>query len=62
MRNIFKDKKRPSSKKSTPKKVSKSANLTDLQNLARRHGMRFAGLTKRALIEELKTYGFIEKS
>lgn len=62
MRNIFQKNRRLSTKKSAPKKVSKSSNLTDLQNLAKRHGIRFAGLTKNELYKELINYNVIKSS
>jgi hypothetical protein len=62
MRNIFKKERRPSSKKSAPRKLTKSSNLTDLQNLAKRHGIRFAGLNKSELVKELVNYGVVKKT
>lgn len=62
MRNVFKRDRKPDSKKSAPKKISKSSNLTDLQNMAKRHGIRFAGLTKGELVKELINYDIIKKS
>jgi len=57
MRNIFRKKK--SSKKSKPRKITKKMNITDLQNVAKRHGIRVAGLTKGELYKELINYGIV---
>ena len=57
MRNIFK--KRKSSRKSNPKKITKSMKLTDLQMIAKKNGIRFAGLTKNELYKELISYGLV---
>lgn len=65
MRQLFK---KSSSKKnhppkrgvaSKPKKVTKGMTLTELQIIARRKGIQFAGLKKDELYRELINYGII---
>lgn len=60
MRNIFQKKsKKKSRPKSAPKKITKNMRLTDLQNVAKKNGIRFAGLTKNELYKELVNYGVV---
>ncbi len=47
------------SKPSKPKKVTKSMTLTELQMIARKKGIQFAGLKKEELYKELINYGVI---
>lgn len=64
MRQLF-NKKKTTSKKSTtkksrPKKVTKNMTLTELQIIARRKGIQFAGLKKDELYRELINYGVLQ--
>lgn len=58
MKNIFQRRKK-SSRKSAPKKITKGMKLTDLQLVAKKNGIRFAGLTKNELYKELISYGIV---
>ncbi len=66
MRQLFKKSSRKNSsvkaKKpvaSKPRKVTKSMTLTELQMIARKKGIQFAGLKKEELYKELLNYGII---
>lgn len=55
---------RPASKSAAPKKSRKSrsqpraSKLTELQKIAKKHGIPFGGLSESALRQRIKRYGY----